>query len=266
MYLRDISKSCLCLDRCLVYLDIIGAVRLRLCVGGGVVVAVDGWVWCCCKSMNVLYRSTQQVLILINELCHPSLTPRVESGALTTLTPPTQSVLGTLCLSDMKLSIKDDGFRQISVFPHPRPSPDIAPAAAERVYQSQKRMSAKILHSQRRPFFVYLPWDNANLSWCLHRSQILKVLEAAFNKEEAPVKLLTLRRFVSRSSVYCVWCGGVECNFIQSPPPCLCNDRREHVDWRNGDISQPSVTTISTLYSLHTHSWLLTPGFSRYNC
>ena len=45
-------------SRCLVYLDIIGAVRLRLYVGGGVVVAVDGWVWCCCKSMNVLYRST----------------------------------------------------------------------------------------------------------------------------------------------------------------------------------------------------------------
>ena len=132
------------------------------------------------------------MLILINELCHPSLTPRVESSALTTLTPPTQSVLGTLCLSDMKLSIKDDGFRQMSVFPHPLP------------HQHQPSVSR-----------------------------------------------------------YCVWCGGVECNFIQSPPPCLCNDRREHVDWRNGDISQPSVTTISTL---HTHSWLLTPGFSRYNC
>ena len=64
------------------------------------------------------------------------------------------------------------------------------------------------------------------------------------------MKLLTLRRFVSRSSVYCVWCGGVECNFIQSAPRCLCNDRREHVDRRNGDISQPSVTTISTLHPL----------------
>ena len=32
------------------------------------------------------------MLILINELCHPSLTPRVESSALTTLTPPNHPV------------------------------------------------------------------------------------------------------------------------------------------------------------------------------
>ena len=91
---------------------------LQLMDGSGVVV----WAWMCCiAAPSQLHR----VLMLINELCHPSLTPSVESSALTTLTPPTQSVVSTLCLSNMKQSIKDDGFRQMSVSssPIPRCSP-----------------------------------------------------------------------------------------------------------------------------------------------